>query len=95
MKNIIKQIKKFFKKNKSVEAQMLLKLLEKYPDSFTSGFCLFIFRLYFVKNIITYKEFVLLDQWIRFNFPERKYDNAFWFEPGDKESRINYLKTFV
>ena len=95
MKNIIKQIKKFFKKNKSMEAQMLLKLLEKYPDSFTSGFCLFIYRLYRVKNIINYEEYELLNQWILVNPPKRKYENAFWFEPGDIKSRIKYLKTFV
>ena len=95
MKNIIKQIKKFFKKNKSMEAQMLLELLEKYPDSFTYGLCCFIFRLYSGENIITYEEFVLLDQWILVNSPKRKYENAFWFEPGDIKSRIKYLKTFV
>lgn len=95
MKNIIKQIKKFFKKNKSIEAQMLLELLEKYPDSLITGFCGFIYKLYSIENIITYEEFVLLDQWILFNSPEWKYDNAFWFKPGDKKSRIKYLKTFV
>ena len=95
MKNIIKQIKKFFKKNKSMEAQMLLELLERYPDSFITGFCSFICRLYFVKNIITYEEYGLLSQWILFNSPERKYDNAFWFKPGDLKSRIEHLKTFL
>ena len=95
MKTIIKQIKKFFKKNKSMEAQMLLELLERYPDSFTTGFCSFICRLYFVKNIITYEEYGFLMQWIIFNSPERKYNNDYWFEPGDIKSRIKYLKTFV
>ena len=95
MKNIIKQIKKFFKKNKSMEAQMLLELLEKYPDSFTTGLCNFIGRLYSVENIITNEEYRLLDQWILSNSPKWKYNNAFWFKPGDKKSRIKYLKTFV
>ena len=95
MKKIIKQIKKFFKKNKSMEAQMLLELLEKYPDSLITGFCGFIYKLYSVENIITYEEFILLDQWILFNSPERKYDNAFWFKPGDLKSRIEHLKTFL
>ena len=95
MKSIIKQIKKFFKKNKSMEAQMLLELLEKYPDSFTTGFCNFICKLYFVKNIITYEEYELLSQWIISNSPEQKYNNYYWFKLGDKESRIEYLKTFV
>ena len=95
MKNIIKQIKKFFKKNKSVEARMLLELLEKYPDSFTTGFCSFICKLYFIENVITYEKYVLLSQWILFNSPEKKYNNDYWFEPGNKEARIKYLKTFV
>ena len=95
MKTIIKQIKKFFKKNKSMEAKMLLELLERYPDSFTTGLCNFIYRLYFVENIITYEEFILLDQWIILNSPEQKYNNYYWFKLGDKKSRIKYLKTFV
>ena len=95
MKNIIKQIKKFFKKNKSMGARMLLELLEKYPDSFTTGFCSSICKLYFVKNIITYEEFALLNQWTIFNSPKRKYNNDYWFEPGDKKARIQYLKTFL
>ena len=95
MKNIIKQIKKFFKKNKSMEAQMLLELLEKYPDSFTTGFCNFICKLYFVKNIITCEEYKLLDQWILCNSPKRKHNDYYWFKLGDIKSRIKYLKTFV
>ena len=94
MKNIIKQIKKLLH-IKSKEVVLLLELLEKYPEYFNFGLCYFI-RLLSRDDKITYKQHQKLAKWINRNYPKgRKKISAFWFESGNKEARIQYLKTFI
>ena len=73
---------------------MLLELLEKYPVYFDTGLCSFIGILNH-KGIIDYNTYFILKSWIIENPPKVKHELAYWFKPGDKKARIQYLKTFV
>ena len=87
MKNLIKKL--YYRKT----AKFLLELSEKYPDHFKTGYCEFITRLY-SKMCINDKEYFILYNFIRNNKPKEAID-AFWFERGDLQSRIEYLKNFI
>ena len=90
---MLKKLKRLFRK-KSPEAERLLELLEQYPDSFRTGLCSFIHTMRFIENSITQEEFFLLKNWLNNNHPIPK-NEVYWFEIGDLQSRINYLKSKI
>lgn len=87
MKNLIKKL--YYRKT----AKFLLELSEKYPDHFKTGYCEFIVNRY-NKMYINDEEYYRLRNFVRNNKPKEATD-AFWFEKGDLQSRIEYLKNFI